>query len=81
MVHFFFRISYNLESSLGYRDHKFLFHAFTFAKSRGSCLNPRRKPIVQTSSEDLANASALKQTCEITILAFLVWFHCKSHKK
>ena len=47
------------------------FHAFTFAGSRGSCLNMR--PIGRVFKHrlrDLISVNAMKQTCVIVILAY-----------
>ena len=49
-----------------------VFHALTFAGSRGSCLNTR--PSGQTFKHrprDPASVNAMKQTCVIVILAYL----------
>ena len=48
-----------------------LFHALTFAGSRGSCMNMRPLGrMFKLLLRDQANVNALKQTCFIVILAF-----------
>ena len=47
------------------------FHAFTFAGSRGSCLDTRPQGrVFKRLPRDPANVNAMKQTCVIVILAF-----------
>ena len=49
------------------------FHALTFAGSRGSCLNSRpRCREFKHLPRDQANVNAMKQTCRIDILAYLL---------
>ena len=58
------------------------FHALTFARSRGSCLNTR--PLGQAfkhRQRDLASVNAMKQTCVIVILAYFTWFQPKRSEK
>ena len=46
------------------------FHALTFAGSRGSCLNTRLLGgVFKHRPRDPASVNAMKQTCEIVILA------------
>ena len=47
------------------------FHALTFARSRGSCLNTRPLGrVFKHCSRDQASVNAMKQTCVIVILAY-----------
>ena len=48
-----------------------LFHALTFAGSRGSCLNTRPLGrVFKHRPRDPASVNAMKQTCVIVILAY-----------
>ena len=50
-----------------------LFHALTFAASRGSCLNMRPLGrVFKHRPRDLASVNAMKQTCVIVILAYFI---------
>ena len=60
----------------------FLFHALTFAGSRGCCLNTR--PIGRVFKHlprDPASVNAMKQTCVIVILAYFTLLQPNSHGK
>ena len=47
------------------------FHALTFARSRGSCLNTRPLGrVFKHPPRDPASVNAMKQTCVIVILAY-----------
>ena len=47
------------------------FHALTFARSRGNCLNMRPLGLVfKRCQRDPASVNAIKQTCVIVILAY-----------
>ena len=49
-----------------------VFHALSFAGSRGSCLNMRLLGrVIKYRLRDLASVNAMKQTCVIVILAYL----------
>ena len=53
-----------------YGSHMF-FHALTFARSRGSCLNMRLLGrVFKHRPRDPASVNAMKQTCVIVILAY-----------
>ena len=57
-----------------------LFHALTFAGSRGMCLNT--KPIghlLKHVPRDPASVNAMKQTCVIVILAYFTLFQLNLH--
>ena len=48
-----------------------VFHALTFARSRGSCLNTRPTDrVFKHRPWDPASVNAMKQTCVIVILAY-----------
>ena len=48
------------------------FHALTFARSRGSCLNTSPSGrVIKHRPRDPASVNAMKQTCVIVILALL----------
>ena len=52
-----------------------VFHALTFARSRGRCLNMRLiGRVLKHPLRDPASAFAMKQTCLIVILAYLTLF-------
>ena len=52
-----------------------VFHALTFAGSRGSCWNTRPLGLVfKHRPRDPASVNAMKQTCLIVILAYLTEF-------
>ena len=71
----------NIQMMENYRDHTF-FHALTFARSRGSCLNTRLKGwVFNHLQRNQASVNAMKQTCVIVILAYLTLFQPKSHWK
>ena len=56
------------------------FHALTFARSQGSCLN--RRPIglvLKHLARDAASVNAMKQTFVIVILANFTLFQPNSH--
>ena len=58
------------------------FHALTFARSLGSCLNTR--PIDRVFKHllrDPASVNTMKQTCVITILAYFTLFQPNLHVK
>ena len=51
------------------------FHAITFARSRGSCLNKRPiGRVFKHGPRDPASVNAMKQTCVIVILAYFTLF-------
>ena len=53
-----------------YRDHMF-FHALTFVRSYGSCLNTRLLGrVFKHRPRDLASVNAMKQTCVIVIFGY-----------
>ena len=51
-----------LNKRCGYIGIIHVFHALTFTEVRGRCLNTRRQPSVQNSSEDPANVNAVTLT-------------------
>ena len=58
------------------------FHALTFAKSRGGCLNTRLSGrVFKHRLRDPASVNAMKQTCVIVILAYFTWFQHKPRWK
>ena len=58
------------------------FHALTFARSRGSCLNTRPLGrVFKHRPRDPASVNAMKQTCVIVILAYFTWFQLKQRWK
>ena len=58
------------------------FHALTFARSRGSCLNTRPLGrVFKHRPRDTACVNAMKQTCVIVILACFTWFQHKPRQK
>ena len=58
------------------------FHALTFARSRGSCLNMRPTGrVLKHLPRDPASVYAMKQTCVIVIFAYFTLFQLNSHRK
>ena len=57
-----------------------IFHALTFAGSRGRCLNTRPLgPVLKHVPMDPASVNAMKQACVIVILAYFTLFDPNLH--